>query len=437
MKRIDVILCIKLIMGVFWTFCGEINAQVPTVNVPKPATLTPNAYIGSFDGKSINRSTEISAAENKVINNYVSKSDENNSSVRDLQMNNYIINHISLPDFQNMPGTEYFRAARTELYNMLIGKQNMNIKRAIFLIENSYFMNKMSYKKYNDEIQTLKNLCLLKMKEEKLNKNDDLAKKMIIFRIMTDVIKVKEPGTEKTITHYPMKYDFNDYEGKKELSQLFVSKLLMTNSGQCHSMPLLFLILSEELNTDAYLAFSPLHSFIKFQDKENKWYNAELTRGAFVSDDFYMNSGFIKSESLRNKLYLDPLNKQQIIAHLLAELGRNYVRRYGYDNFVKQCLDISLKYYPNDIYAYTLYADYNTARALYVIERCGKPPKNDLPLYPQAYELYKKMHQSFAVIDSLGYEDMPSDVYQNWLKQVEKEKVRPENQPFPIKQFKN
>lgn len=100
-------------------------------------------------------------------------------------------------------------------------------------------------------------------------------------------------------------------------------------------MPLLFLILSEELNTDAHLAFSPQHSFIKFQDKEGRWYNAELTRGALISDDSYMSSGFIKAEALKNKLYLDPLSKEQAIAHLLAELGRNYIRRYGYDGFEK------------------------------------------------------------------------------------------------------
>ena len=441
MRCINFILSYKLLANVFFIVCYTAHAQVPQIEVPRPAILTPNVITG-FPGKSsVSRSAYFDLHSEQAKNNEdvikeVEVNEKSRMALEKTQIKDYSIKHISLPDFQNLPGTDCFRTARKELTDMLQSKRKMSIKRAIFLTENAYFGNKMNYQKFNSEIQNLKNTCLLKMKDEGLNPNDDMAKKMMIFRVMTDVINVKEPGTEKSIIHYPMKYDFEDYAGNKELSQLFVSKLLTKNSGQCHSMPLLFLILSEELNTDAHLAFSPQHSFIKFQDKEGRWYNAELTRGALISDDSYMSSGFIKAEALKNKLYLDPLSKEQVIAHLLAELGRNYIRRYGYDGFVKECLNTSLKYYSNDIYAYTINADYNTARAMYVIERCGMPSKKDLPRYPQAYELYKKMHQSYAILDSLGYEDMPADVYQNWLQQVKKEKVKPENQPFPIKQIK-
>lgn len=438
MKYIKFIISYKLLANVLFVVCYTAHAQIPQIEEPRPAILTPK---GGPEKKSVDRSFYFDRHSEQTKNNEaiikeVEAYEKNQMALRQIQINDYSVKYISLPDFQSLPGTDCFRTAKKELTEMLQGKRKMSIKRAIFLTENAYFGNKMNYQKYNVEIQNLKNLCLLKMKDEGLNPNDDMAKKMMIFRVMTNVINVKDPGTEKTIIHYPMKYDFEDYAGNKELSQLFVSKLLTKNSGQCHSMPLLFLILSEELNTDAHLAFSPQHSFIKFQDKEGRWYNAELTRGALISDDSYISSGFIKAEALKNRLYLDPLSKEQVIAHLLAELGRNYIRRYGYDGFVKECLNTSLKYYSNDIYAYTINADYNTARAMYVIERCGMPSKKDLPRYPQAYELYKKMHQSYAVLDSLGYEDMPADVYQNWLQQVEKEKVKPENQPFPIKQIK-
>ena len=349
---------------------------------------------------------------------------------------NYTRLEIVLPDFHSEPGAGFFFDTSGELTSMLEGKKGMSIKRAVFLSENAYFDNKMSYRKFDEEIQNLKRICLLKMQEEGLSINDNLAKLMMIFRVITDEVTVQEPGSEKKLTHYPMKYDFNDYMGRQELSQTFVSKLLLTNTGQCHSLPLLFLILAEEMDTEAYLAFSPEHSFIKFKDKTGKWYNAELTRGALVSDDFYMNSGFLKAEAIKNKLYLNPLTKQEVIAHLLAETAQNYTRKYGRDDFVKQCLDTSLRFYPNDIYAHCMNADYYTVRALYVIRQSGVPSMRELPFYPQANALHKEMLRSYQVIDSLGFEQMPEQVYQGWLQQMEKEKDKPENQPLPFKELK-
>jgi|GEM_PF-6378361 len=63
-----------------------------------------------------------------------------------------------------------------------------------------------------------------------------------------------------------MRYDFVDFWGREDTRKVFVTKLLATNSGQCQSLPQLYLILAEELGTTAYLAFSPEHSYIKFQD---------------------------------------------------------------------------------------------------------------------------------------------------------------------------
>lgn len=47
---------------------------------------------------------------------------------------------------------------------------------------------------------------------------------MMIFRILSEVIEVKEPGSEKTIIHHPMKYDFEDYRADVNTSNYMVSK---------------------------------------------------------------------------------------------------------------------------------------------------------------------------------------------------------------------
>lgn len=83
-----------------------------------------------------------------------------------------------------------------------------------------------------------------------------------------------------------------------------------------------------------------------------------------------------------------------------------------------------------------MYANNKTAQALYLIDICGRPSKEQLPEYPQAYRLYQQMIQSYERIDSLGYEKMPAEMYHDWLQRLNKEKTLPENQLSPIIQLK-
>lgn len=127
---------------------------------------------------------------------------------------------------------------------------------------------------------------------------------------------------------------------------------------------------------------------------------------------------------------------KQTVARMLNDLSFYYVSRYGYDRFSEENSDLVLRYTPTDLTAYQYYANVYTAQALYVINACGSPPKERLPEYPQAYALFNRMLRAYEKVDSLGYEAMPAEIYQNWLKQLDKEKTLPENQPSPIIQFK-
>ena len=121
---------------------------------------------------------------------------------------------------------------------------------------------------------------------------------------------------------------------------------------------------------------------------------------------------------------------------MLNDLSAYYISRYGYDHFIEENSNLVLRYSPSDLTAYQHYANICTVQAQYVIDACGRPPKEQLPEYPQAHRLFKKMLQSYEKIDSLGYEEMPAEIYHNWLKQVDKAKTLPENQPSPIIQIK-
>jgi hypothetical protein len=57
-----------------------------------------------------------------------------------------------------------------------------------------------------------------------------------------------------------MNYDFEDLMGQKDRSKMFVTKLLDTNTGNCHSLPFIFKILSNEMKISSCIgAKSCLH----------------------------------------------------------------------------------------------------------------------------------------------------------------------------------
>jgi len=242
---------------------------------------------------------------------------------------------------------------------------------------------------------------------------------------MTDTIQVKPPQSKKVITHYPFRYDFEDFSGEQDWTKLFVCKLIQSGSGQCHSLPLLYLILSCQLDAKAYLAFSPSHTYIKFQDEKGQWTNLELTNGRITSDHFIIGSGFIKAEAIRSKIYMQPMSIQQTIAQCLAELGQGYAHKFGYDAFVLRCLNTALQYHPNNIYALQSQADYYTYLLRYIGKQLNYP--KSLQSYPKAMAVLTQMHALNQQVDDLGYAEMPKEAYQAWLHSVEAEKNKRAN----------
>jgi hypothetical protein len=250
-----------------------------------------------------------------------------------------------------------------------------------------------------------------------------------LFRTMSDTLTVKVPQEETSVTHYPMQYDFDDYNGESNWSNMFVSKLLATRKGQCHSLPLLYLILCEQTGTEAYLTYSPSHSYVKIKDGSGNWHNLELTNGHIVTDAFIVGSGYVTSEAIKNKTYMEPQTKQQVVAQCLSDLAMGYLHKYGYDNFVKQCIDSILKYDANNLSGLMLKANYETIRFDYVVNQVMSPHPDILKVhYPQIYELLEERNATYDRIDASGYRDMPKEAYESWLNSVSKEKEKREQE---------
>ena len=312
---------------------------------------------------------------------------------------------------------------------MLTGQSPLSLKQAVFLVENAYLDNKISYQAFDQRIQSYARFCRLKMQEEKTDTASNAIKNDVLFRLLSDTLTVTDPATRKKITHYPVHYDFDDFYGQKDWTKMFVTKLMNTNYGQCHSMPLLYAIIAEELGATAYLSTSPSHLFIKYK-KGNEWKNVELTNGHLTTDAWLMASGYIKSEALKSRIYLDTLSPRKEIALMIQDLAKGYYIKYGFDGFTSQCINTGLRYYPNDAYGMALKSDYSTVLFQYVVkQKPGETPQQVLS-DPQAMRLYKAMHGMYDALDNAGYAQMPEAAYEDWLRSIDQEKSKQEYERF-------
>jgi hypothetical protein len=122
-------------------------------------------------------------------------------------------------------------------------------------------------------IHALVRACRQQIPAARRSKATDKDKHLALFQVMCDTTRRYDRAGKWTGLRMPMRYDFHDYRGEGDYRQQFVTKLLQTNTGQCHSLPLLYKILAEEMGVKAYLAFAPNHSYIRHQDEQGRWYN--------------------------------------------------------------------------------------------------------------------------------------------------------------------
>ncbi|MCL2652031.1 MAG: hypothetical protein FWD60_13550, partial [Candidatus Azobacteroides sp.] len=423
-------------VAVFLATTNNLFGQIPVIETPKPATLF---TMPSYNNNPTPQRRQVSPFPNAPNPHNPNPLEMYERDKRELQRRNAEImygyeNSMSnssiqydLPSQFGMRGTEYYQEALDKLSKMLRGESPLNLKDAVFTVENAYFENQLNYSDFNKAIKYLAEIARSKTMQDGYNWKNPITKNVMLFRTMADTMEIKIPQKETSVVSYPMQYDFEDYSGKEDWTKLFVSKLLATHKGQCHSLPLLYLILCEETGTEANLAYSPSHSYIKFKDNSGNWYNLELTNRHIVSDAYIVGSGYITAEAIKNKLYMEPQTKQQVIAQCISDLAMGYAHKYGYDSFIKQCVDSVLKYDPNNLGSWMMKSNYETQRFEYVVNQVGRPPLDTLKEhYPKILELLEDRNTTYRRMDASGYREMPKEAYEAWLKSVNEEKEHQE-----------
>ncbi len=442
-KACSLLIAILLISLVEKTYAQAPTVPIPQIKLPQ-APKAPNIPTGhsinpynpqpnsSFNQKAQQEAImrEVQAHQRQLheaSNNRV-QNDIQNEIQR--QTDIMMLTKYGFPMQSEYEGTSSFYNAFDEIYNMLNGQGTLNLGRAVFLVENAWHNNKYDYNEYKNSIKAGIDFCNQKIEEEKLDGNDNLVKNMMLFRFIADTLKIKDKTTGKIQTHYPIKYNYEDYDSHISYDSHFVTTLMQTRTGQCHSMPLYYLVLAEEMGAEAYWSFSPRHSFVKIQDEKGNWHNLELTCKAILSDTHYMNSSYIKAEALQNKIYLEPMDKTNVVAEMLLDLARGYYQKYGYDDFYLKCIDTAEKYLKNDMNAKILKSAYQTRLTLTLAHLLNAPkPEIMKELSPEAYKHFELMQAQYKEIDDMGYEEVPVAVYALWLNHIAGEKAKAEKKP--------
>jgi hypothetical protein len=294
---------------------------------------------------------------------------------------------------------------------MLLGTEPLDFRNAVFLTENAFWENELNINAFDNTILDYASICRGIIKFGNIiypEKDKDIATaQCAVFLFMTDSIPIQED--REIFIHTPFEYNFDDYAGKKDWSSMFVSTLILTKKGNCHSLPYLYKMIMDELGYDCHLALAPNHIYIKAQNKRVGWYNIELTCGDFPTDAWLMASGYVHTDAVRNGIYMKALSEKESIALCLIDLAQGYQVKFGVEDgsFILKCCDTALSYFPNYINALLLKAE--TVTALH---------KQTTPDSEESKKLLTQMNELYAAIHKLGYRKMPQGMYLNWLNSV-------------------
>lgn len=336
-----------------------------------------------------------------------------------------------------------YELAFDEMNRMLKGETPISFKRAVFLTENAYLENQITYEEFQKAIDALTNLTKAVVAADGLDYNKKDRKQVLlagsIYRVMKDTLVIENPANGTSFKKYPYTYDTADFWGAKDWTKMFVTKLLYTQTGNCHSLPVLYKILADELGAEAYLSITPNHTYIKQWNDKTGWYNTELTSGRFPYDAEIKNNSYIKHEAIVDGVYMDTLTIKENISYAIADLAQGYVKKFGYDDIETpvRWLDAALVYYPDFPNAIILKSE--LLKKKYEKVAAEKGEKNVLkPKDTEVKKKFEELEKSYYSVHQVGYRRMPIEMYLNWLYRVRKDTTRKPHRfesPQPFKDY--
>lgn len=329
-----------------------------------------------------------------------------------------------------------YRQAREKLGAMLENKITPDFISAVFLVENAYYDNVLSFDKFEKQISAYAKIAGQINLNSAISYNSPdkvrIQTYYSVFTSMTDTVLVGMDD-QRTDTLMPFRYDFDDIFGNGSWSKMFVTKLLATGEGNCHSMPFLYKMICHKLNVPCHLALAPNHIYIKHRAEKGGWYNTELTSATFPIDAWLMASGYISLQAVQNGAYLDTLSEKESIALCLIDLAQGYNHQYpGNDgSFVTECCDLALQYFPDYVNAILLKAETCLKQLQLLQKQYGYNQLKDVTAIAEGQAKWNEMNSLYQQLYTLGYRQMPEQMYVDWITALKTEKERYLNKQAP------
>lgn len=321
---------------------------------------------------------------------------------------------------------ECYEQVYSHIEKMLSEKTELNFKDAVLFTEYAYYDGKLDTQVIDEQYETLCRLINSLSHTELITYFGDdkeiITKHAAIFKVLTSPILI--PVDSMLIyEHKPLTYDFEDPLGQTDWEKMFVTKLLKTRKGNCHSIPYLYKILADEFNIPCNLAFAPNHIYIKLFSEKSGWYNTELTSGTFPIDAWIIASGYVTIDAIRNSLYMDTLSNKQAVANCLVDLAQGYQHKYGKDNpeFVIKCCDKVLEYHPTNVNAMLTKAEAQKYYIHSLMKAKNLKTPESLFTDQSIKDMYSEMESLYIELHKSGYRQMPEEMYMQWLDLLRKE----------------
>lgn len=375
-----------------------------------------------------------------------------------------IFSTYGLPPLINQPkpipkiytSQQQYEMAFMDLKNMLEGKSEPNFERAVFISENPHHNSKFTYRAFQnsvtEQLQVIQNLIKANDKSDSMEfgakvneygrfkladirylpkEKKELYRKALsnwaIFKYLTDTVfvYVAKDSSLFGFYHAPYSYATADPFGMKNWSNSQVMNLLISekNQGNCFALTALYKILSDRLNADARLCTAPQHIYIQHKDPKGQYYNVELATAGHPGDGIIQTLTYTPSEAIMSGIALRDYDTKQSIGLCLVNLAKSYEHKFKTkDNeFMLRCAEVALAHDSLNLNALLLKQQVLDAR---VTKYASKHRLNNITLLKKDTAIkatVSKLEKHTALLNSLGYRQMPTDMQEMILNQFQSE----------------
>ena len=221
----------------------------------------------------------------------------------------------------------------------------------------------------------------------------------------------------------PFHYDLDDPMGSNPRDKL-LSYYLATRKGNCVSMPMLFVVLSQKLGLEATLSNAPTHEFARLKRDDGTWLNIEATSFGTKSDLHYQQELGITDRAIETGIYLHTLTKKQDILVMVDTLEQYYRHNRPADEQLA-LTTLVLMTDPKDVDAWLWRGD---AYARIIEDKFVKKYGSVQNIPPSEQQNYIVLHTNnlrmFERAEELGWAEETEQHKDDYLKMIQQVKAK-------------